>query len=301
MTATELQQKSLVSDQQITPEDFLILLAHATKKEKTYLLAHPEYILNKAEEATLQVFLERRLRHEPIAYIVGHKEFYGFDFKVTTDTLIPRPVTELIVELTLDRIRNYESRMENAKNKMQILDIGTGSGNIVISLAKTLSSRFEIRDSKYSFFATDISENALAIAKINAKIHNAMQNITFLHGDLLQPYMKEHVRSPEQLIITANLPYLSQVIYNNTSSDVHDFEPETALLSPEDGLAHYYRLLQEVKSMELQRTKITLFLEISPEQTSTIKKYITTLFPKTRISIHKDLAQNDRVVEIKLG
>lgn len=303
MTLGELQKTYLSSSSEvrIAPEDFFILLAHTTKKEKIFLLAHPEYVLSGQEESTVKDFFKRRLKHEPIAYITGYKEFYGYDFRVTRDTLIPRGETELLVELVLNRISNLESGISVQKeNTIEIVDIGTGSGNIIISLAKTLLSRFKNQDSRFAFYASDISLGALAIAKGNATRNHVLQNITFLHGDLLQPYLEEKLPSLDQIIITANLPYLSASIYADTTEDVHDFEPETALVSDQDGLDHYYRLLREVKDIRSQLKEVTLFLEISPEQTIPLTGTISSLFPKASIVVHKDLADKDRLVEIHL-
>jgi len=294
MTVAELQKMFLPT---LAPEDFFILLAHATKKEKVFLLAHPEYALDPKDETLAEDCFRRRLKHEPTAYIVGHKEFYGYDFFVTQDTLVPRPETEQLVELALNRILNLESRISAQKERpVTLVDIGTGSGNIVISLAKTILTKFKIQNSRFNFIATDISEKALAVAKENAKIHNVDQMIAFLHGDLLDPCLP-YIRLDREIIITANLPYLSREIYQATADDVKKFEPENALVSDQAGLEHYHRLLDQIKALP---KPAVLFLEISPEQTVTLKKYIHSLFPSAKVHIHKDLAQKERIVEIRI-
>src|SRR3989344_838663 len=192
MTVTELQKMFLPA---IAPEDFFILLAHATKKKKVFFLAHPEYALDPKDEPLARDYFRRRLKHEPIAYIVGHKEFYGYDFLVTQDTLIPRPETEQLVDLTLDRIRNQESGIRNKEKNTHIIDVGTGSGNIIIAIAAELKKshpQFTIHNSQLTLLATDISKRALAVAKNNAKAHDVDQIITFLHGNLLTPYTEKH-------------------------------------------------------------------------------------------------------------
>lgn len=290
MTIAELQQTSLASgSRRVAPEDFFILLAHVTRKEKIFLLAHPEYSLNGLEETTMRDFLERRLKHEPVAYIIGHKEFYGNDFFVTKDTLIPRPETELLVEHILDHIH------ETASAPKDIIDIGSGSGNIIV----TLSLLHAHEETSTRFFGIDISREALQVAKKNALLHKVENLITFLRGDLLTPYLP-YKEDDREIIIAANLPYLARSIYDTTSPDVHDFEPIDALISEEAGLAHYYQLLRCIKKFFHAQNPIILFLEISPEQTATLTDFVLSLFPDTKIHIHKDLAQKDRVLEIHM-
>lgn len=293
MTIKQLQQEFLISSgKKLTPEDFFILLSHATQKEKVFLLAHPEHNLDKKDVTLAKEYFKRRLEHEPVALITGHKEFYGYDFKVTTDTLIPRPETELLVELALNEVRNYESKIMNQENVVCI-DIGTGSGNIIISIASELRKSH----SPFILLATDISKKALSIAKKNAKIHSVDRTITFLHGDLLVP-CHPYIKQNQKIIITANLPYLSQTLYKETSPEVHDFEPISALVSEREGLDHYYRLLESIKNLPVKKPPLILFLEISPEQTIALKSFVSSLFPNAKILVHKDLAEKDRVVQI---
>lgn len=304
MTITQLQQEFLAPNKErIASEDFFILLAHATKKEKSFLLTHSEYSLVAMDEIVVREYFTRRFHHEPVALIVGQKEFYGYDFRVTRDTLIPRPETEQIVELALNRIRNQVLRIRNEETNIQILDVGTGSGNIIIAIASELKKshpRFTIHNSPFTLHATDISKKALAVAKENAKTHNVDPAIAFLHGDLLAPYAEKHFQPNARLIIVANLPYLSSEIYVNAPKDVRNFEPESALVSDQAGLAHYHRLLKEIKNAYTKPLLITLFLEISPEQAQILQSFALSLFPHAEIKIHKDLAQKDRVIEIRM-
>lgn len=293
MTVSELQKLYCqTSNKKISPEDFFILLAHVTKKEKIFLLAHPEYSFDRKTAAFVEKLLERRLGHEPVAYITGYKEFYGFDFAVTRDTLIPRPETELLVELAIESI-NCQQKTVNKKQKAVVIDIGTGSGNIIISLAKATRKLYP--ESRIKYYAVDISKQALAIAKKNAKKHKVASLIQFFSGDLLNPLEKEFTSS-DTIIITANLPYLSKTLYKNTAPDVQNFEPRSALVSDTAGLSHYSRLLKQIKKVNVRKPMV-LFLEISPEQTSKLVKIITTPFPNARIHIHKDLAQKNRCIK----
>lgn len=293
MTIQGLQNIFLRSGScRIAPEDFFVLLAYATGKDKTFLLAHPEYLLDRETETRAREYFARRLKHEPVAYITRHKEFYGRDFIVTKDTLIPRPETEHIIERVLDEISNFKFQISK---KIVIIDVGTGSGNIIITLAKEIQKVHET--SRTTYHATDISEEALNIARENAKRHDVTSTIEFHAGNLLEPIDKNVFETADDIIIAANLPYLSEEVYLAADDDVKCFEPHDALVSAEAGLDHYYRLLEQTSSIQ---TPTILFLEISPEQTPLIQTYLSKNFPTTRVSIHQDLSGRDRVVKIRM-
>lgn len=282
------------SGQRLAPEDFFVLLAHATGKSKTFLLAHPEYALDAETEAKARDYFTRRAQHEPVAYITGHKEFYGRDFLVTPDTLIPRPETELLVELILNKLVTSNQKPVIG-GKITIIDIGTGSGNIIISLAKELENQLPITD--YQLHAIDISADALKTAQENAKRHDVADVISFREGSLLEPIFPE-LKAADGIIIAANLPYLSEEIYQSSADDVKAFEPESALVSDQAGLDHYYRLLDQAAMLG---KPTLLFLEISPEQSPVIKRYLAERFPQTEASIRQDLSGRDRIVEIHIS
>ena len=293
MTIAELQSEFLSSDdKRIAPEDFLMLLAHATGKEQIFLLAHPEYAMSTADEALARSFFRRRLRHEPVAYITGRKEFYGRDFIVTKDTLIPRPETEQLVELVLRQLTDNNQQIANnpqqSDEKITIIDVGTGSGNIIISIAKELKKKYPVSDIRY--YAADISESAIAVAQENTRRHNVSDIITFRTGDLLESLTQE-ISSADEIIIVANLPYLSETIYSATENDVKNFEPRSALVSGQAGLGHYYRLLDQMKHLA---KPAMLLLEISPEQVPLLRKRLVSCFPQAEISIHRDLSGQRR-------
>lgn len=300
MTIAELQREFLsAGTNRIAPADFFILLAQAARKDKVFLLSHPEYELEDEGEMHARDFFTRRLRSEPVAYILGRKEFFGLDFEVTRDTLIPRPETEALVERALNEaesgIRNQES---GSGRKILIADIGTGSGNIIISIASELmKSPFSILHSQFTLHATDISDKAIAIAKKNAARHGVSGIIGFRTGDLLAPIGQE-LLSADEIIIAANLPYLSREIYSAADDDVKAFEPPSALISDQAGLDHYVRLLDQANSL---LKPVTLFLEISPEQTPLLRAHLASRFPRAEISIHQDLSGRDRIAQIALS
>ncbi|MDP1833547.1 MAG: peptide chain release factor N(5)-glutamine methyltransferase [Candidatus Moranbacteria bacterium] len=276
--------------------DLELIIAHALKKSREFVVSHLEYELSEARLAAIQSFVVRRAKHEPLAYILGHKEFYGFDFKVTPNTLIPRPETESLVE---DVLRHLQAADRGQKT---VIDIGTGSGNIIISLARILSdSKFQIPNSK--FYGIDISKEALRIAKHNAKSNGVSEKIKFLHGNLLEPMFEIHsaFRIPHSIIITANLPYLSREIYDATLPNVKKYEPKSALYSPDEGLAHYEALFKQLeKTIANYGPQIEIFLEISPEQKTKLPKLIKKHLPDARVEFRKDLAGKWRVCHIAL-
>jgi len=272
---------------QIPPFEVELILAHILKKSREYVLTHPELSLTKAQKRQFEKLIKRRENYEPLAYILGHKEFYGLDFKVNENALIPRPETELLVEEIL-RLK--------PKNK-NIIDIGTGSGNIIIALAKNIKE-------KNNYFGIDISEKALSVTRFNARKHNVDKKIRFIKSDLLKTFIQntKYKILNTELIIVANLPYLSEKIYSSTIPDVKNFEPKSALLSGPDGLAHYERLLKQIKllSVHCSLSTVHCFLEISPEQKPKMERLIRQYFPKSKIIFKKDLAGKWRVVSFKI-
>ncbi len=257
----EISQALLLG--RIDPFDRSLLLAKAIAKDRTFVLAHPQYRLTKEEIAQYTEFITRRANHEPIAYILGEKEFFGLSFLVNQSTLIPRPETELLVEHVIQYIEKNKSEDTQGK-KIAIIDIGTGSGCIIISIANYLQSSLEDNLSSISFFATDISNEALEVAQKNAAHHHVDTSIFFSCSDLISS-LEERLRSFDTLLVTANLPYLSEALYQDTVPDVQNFEPASALVSGTDGLDHYRKLLTSLSSLANTK-KVTFWLEISPEQ-----------------------------------
>jgi len=190
------------------------------KCDSTALIASDDRALSTDEESRFDELLKRRLRYEPLAYLRGEKEFYGRPFHVSSGCLIPRPETEGLVEGVLKWISSRDIR------RGRILDIGTGSGCIAITLAKELSSDFEI-------VAVDRSTEALAIAKENARRLEAQQ-IQFIQWDLLR---SENLDSPSDwTVVVSNPPYIPSAEIPDLQPDVRDFEPRMALDGGEDGL-----------------------------------------------------------------
>lgn len=274
-----------------------LMLSEILKVPREYILARKNILsLNSRQQKKFDEMIQRRKNLEPLAYILGEKEFYGLTFAVTPATLIPRPETELLVE----KILSLPSKFFNRKTAL--IDVGTGSGNIIITLAKFFSIRK--KNLPLSFYGVDISSQALSVAQKNACQNKVEKKIKFAKSDLLDYFFQKKNFSSifNSLIIVANLPYLSKKIYEKTPPCVKEYEPKKALLSQKFGLGHYQRLFEEISQLrekhQFYSTKI--FLEFSPEQKKRLETMAQKKFPSTKISFQKDLSGKWRILEINL-
>ncbi|QQS65059.1 peptide chain release factor N(5)-glutamine methyltransferase [Candidatus Saccharibacteria bacterium] len=231
--------------------DCEVLLAHVLDKDRVWLLAHPEHVLQGQSLKRVDRYLQRRKSQEPIAYIIGHSEFYGREFEVSADTLQPRPETETMVELLLDTINSKQLSVNS------IVDVGTGSGAIIISAFLELSINHKL--STINFHATDISPAALEIARQNAKRYDA--DIKFYQGDLLGPLLSTIYHLPSAIIL-ANLPYVPD---SHTINQAAMHEPKHAIFGGTDGLDLYRTMFDQLSTINYQLSTI-LFTESLPPQ-----------------------------------
>ena len=283
--------------------DIELILAHSLDKTREFVLIHDEKQVTSNQSLVISKLIKRRIKGEPIAYLIGHKEFYGLDFIVSKHTLVPRPETEMLVDCVAHSLQLTDNQ------NVSIIDIGTGSGCIITSIAKTLQQTVNHKLTTRNFYATDISKEALKLAKKNAKLHGIEKKIKFLHGNLLSPFFPEFTKlqakklMPKKLIIVANLPYLSKKIYQSAPIDVKKYEPKSALYSPEQGLQYYRKLLAQIKNRlkKFSALGITCFFEISPEQKNPLTKIIKDIFPNAKIEFEKDLAKKWRVCRIEMN
>ena len=213
----------------------LLLLEHATGKDKTFLLAHPEFIPHKTKIQKFLSYTKRRKQNEPIAYIIGYKYFYGYKFKVNRHVLIPRPETEQLVELAVNEYHNKSLAKTKLKKKklITIVDVGTGSGCIAISIAKEIqkihSKQLPQEHRKISSFRVlglDISDKALKVARENSRRLKAT-NTEFYKSNLLNYLIKKGIQAD---IIVANLPYVNAYDYRLLDPQITDWEPKIALV-----------------------------------------------------------------------
>jgi len=261
--------------------DAELLLAAVLKKDRVFILAHPELVVSLADTKKFKSLIKKRLAGWSTAVLLGYKEFYGLEFKVDKNVLVPRPETEIMVDSVLEYIKD--------KSNSLILDIGTGSGAIIISLFKNLPV-----EKNNNFYASDKSHKALAIARYNAKKHQA--KINFLSGDLLLPYLPLISRlKPDNLIIAANLPYLTP---SEMKEESLKKEPKSALLSGPDGLWHYTRLFLQLK--KVTATKIFLICEINPAQALSIKKLALASLSDAKTSFINDYTKRPRFFVLEI-
>ncbi|MBI4187755.1 MAG: peptide chain release factor N(5)-glutamine methyltransferase [Chloroflexi bacterium] len=250
-----------------------LLLRHVLGISRVQLYLELEHELTPEQSQKFQRFIERRLKQEPSAYITGHREFYGLDFSVSPDVLIPRPESELLVERAL--------RLAQNQNIAIIADIGTGSGAIAIRLALSLP--------QVKIYATDISTASLAVARNNCQKHCVTGRVHLLAGDLLEP-----LPEPVDLII-ANLPYVSASALSQLTT--FNFEPELALNGGPDGLEQIRRLCTCAGS-KLNPGGSLLF-EIGQGQSQSVTALLRGVFPSAEITVSPDLSGIDRVVLLK--
>jgi release factor glutamine methyltransferase len=253
-----------------------LLLAHALETTRAMLLARLDEPMAPELVARYAANVARRAQHEPLAYILGHQEFYGLDFLVDRRVLIPRHETETLIELAL------QSARRSALASPVIIDVGTGSGAIALTLAQHLPQA-QIR-------ATDISPDALAVAQINATRLRLDARVQFRQGDLLE-------RGAELFdLLVSNLPYIPNKRFEQLPREVRAFEPRVALDGGEDGLAVMRRLVAQLKA-GAARGAVALF-EISEEQGQAAVELAQQALPRATVALHQDLEGLDRVVEI---
>lgn len=211
--------------------DAELLLLHILQVDRATLLAYPDRSLTPDQLAAYQSAIARRLGHEPIQYITGRQEFFGFQLKVTPATLIPRPETELLVEAVLDRLAH--------DRPLKILDIGTGTGAIALALAAHLPHA--------EITAIDLSSEALEVARENAVTHHLINRIRFLKSDLLTGLPKSEQVAAFDAIVS-NPPYIPDSDEKQLHPQVRDHEPHTALFAGPSGLDIYRRLIPEARA-----------------------------------------------------
>jgi release factor glutamine methyltransferase len=276
----EKLEKSGTKNSQLESE---MILSFITKLSREKLLSHKDQkIKNKRK---LEKITNKRTEFYPLAYLTRSKSFYNLDFIVNEKVLIPRPESELIIDHIL---KNFPEDKE-----MSIIDIGTGSGCLILSLADLWREKENI-----NYYGIDISSSALKIAKKNAKKHQLKEKITFLKGNLLSPILKEGKKLKKEIVIIANLPYLKKEEIKESPSI--KFEPKKALDGGPNGLKHYRKLLEEVK--KIKNKNITIYKEINDwqakELTEIIEKKIGSYNPK--VDIIKDLAGHKRLIVSKI-
>ena len=254
-----------------------VMVMNIMRMPRQDLFANQEMEVSGQQEHELTEVLERRRKREPLAYILGYKEFYGVNLLVNSDVLIPRPETELIVEHTL-----FMGLMGMETAELTIADVGTGTAAIAINLALHLPSA--------NIYAIDLFDPVLDVSSYNIRLHNVADRITLLKGDLLEP-----LPEPVDLIV-ANLPYIPRERISGLQPEIQ-WEPTEALDGGTDGLELIRRLLEQAADPESSRLKDSgiIILELDPDQIPEVTGITNKLFPSAEISVELDLAQQERI------
>ncbi|HEV8039981.1 MAG TPA: peptide chain release factor N(5)-glutamine methyltransferase [Bryobacteraceae bacterium] len=267
LQGTKLFEEDSIAAPRLTAE---VLLSHALHREREYLYAHPEEELTEVAWIHYGRYLHQRLQGKPTQYITGRQEFYGREFRVTPDVLIPRPETEHLVEASLSHIHPGD----------KVLDVGTGSGAIAISIA--LESTAQV-------YATDISTAALRVAAENARRLSAP--VLFFAADLLSCFANASFD-----LIASNPPYVPKTDHPALQREVRDYEPEVALFGGPSGLEIYERLIPEAR--RVLRPGGWLLLELGYNSLERVREMLGAGW--CEISVQADLAGLPRVLAARL-
>jgi release factor glutamine methyltransferase len=269
-----------------------VLLMHATGRDRTWLFAHPEEVLDESAVAKYLVLIERRVSGEPTQYITGLQEFWGLEFEVTPAVLIPRPETEHVMESVLARLgeRGLKIHMDTGapRETMYVADVGTGSGCLAVALA------YELPHAK--LFATDISAPALEIARRNAERNGVADRLKFLEGDLLKPFLAagDNDLPHEFDVIVSNPPYISSEEKPVLQREVREHEPHSALFAGATGLELYGPLVEQAGA--LLKDRGILVLELGHDSADYVRGLFDGGTGWTNVAVTIDLAGIPRVL-----
>jgi release factor glutamine methyltransferase len=261
--------------------DSAILMAHVLGVSKGWLYAHPTRQLTPDEISHFEELVRRRMGQEPVAYLVGFKPFYGLDITVDRRVLIPRPETEILV----DRVLQHLERRAKEGDALKVADIGSGSGAIAVALAVNVPGLI--------VYATDISDDALAVAAQNVWRYGVGDQVQLSPGNLL-----EAVPEPVDVIV-ANLPYIASPDLANLAPQVRDFEPVLALDGGPDGLdviRLFLTVLGGPRGHQVLRPGGRVYLEIGWNQGDTARALAQAALPGADVSVLVDYAGLDRIV-----
>ncbi|MCK4223960.1 MAG: peptide chain release factor N(5)-glutamine methyltransferase [candidate division Zixibacteria bacterium] len=254
-----------------------LLLEAVLNAKKIDLYLDRDRILTPQQIEKFNHFIQERIAGKPLQYIIGSTEFFGLEFKLNESVLIPRPETEILVEIIIEHIKDFP--------QPKIIDLGTGSGAIAISLAKNLKSCF--------VFATDISSDALKVAKENAKSQEVENQIEFLCGDLIGPLRNKNIEGKISCVVS-NPPYVSQDEFDHLPKEVKDYEPIVALRTDEEGTFFHKRIIEG--SLAFLKKGGILALEVGLGQATKVADLIRSQKEFENTEMKKDLGGIERIV-----
>jgi len=271
--AKNLFKKNKISSPEVNAE---LLLSHVVKKPRLELYLNANKVLTKNQEQRYNQLVQERIKRKPLQYILGETGFYGLKLKVDKSVLIPRPETEILVESVINFFKDRES-------KLQIIDWGTGSGNIAIALAKNLNCLV---------YALDISKSALKVAKKNARLNKVSYKIKFLPSNSFEKINRRLENKIDAIV--SNPPYVKKSDFQKLPKEIKKFEPKIALLSPQNGLFYLQKIIKEAK--HLLKPSGIIVLEVALGQAKKVVKLLEKEENFENIQVKKDLTGIDRVV-----
>ena len=251
-----------------------VLLAHALGIDRAHLLADLRGALSLKQTATFDALLRQRTAREPLAYIVGHREFYGIEIVCSPAALIPRPESEMLVDLALEEARR--------RGEIRIVDVGAGTGAIAVAIALNAPNA--------RVLATDVSDAALALARRNAERHGVESRVALRKADLLDGLGAFDV-------IVANLPYVSEGDWRALAPELRDHEPKMALIGGETGTEIIEAMLRQAPP-HLAPGGV-LAAEIGAAQGAAVLRVVREAFPEAAVCVIKDLAGLDRMLVVR--
>jgi release factor glutamine methyltransferase len=254
-----------------------LLLEAVLNAKKIDLYLDRDRILTSGQIEKFNQFLLERISGRPLQYILGTTEFFGLEFEVNERVLIPRPETEILVETVIENMRGV--------HQPRIIDLGTGSGAIAISLAKSLKNSF--------VFATDISAEALKVAEKNAGRHCVEKQIEFVQGDLFEPLKDKNVEGTVDCVVS-NPPYVSEEEFKNLPREVRDYEPIVALKTDEEGTLFHRKIIEN--SLDFLNQSGILAVEVGLGQAGKVADLIRSQKDFKRAEIERDLGGIERIV-----
>jgi release factor glutamine methyltransferase len=287
--------KEKLEEANISSNDARLLLQWVLKYNFTELINHYNSVMDQVEIERYWIAIEKRKKHYPLHYIINSQSFYGYDFYVDERVLIPRPETELLVELI---IKHIEAMIDSGKKNIHILDLCTGSGCIILSIYKRFKEMCTMKanDLTLTCYATDLSDEAIQVAQINERILLKEPKVVWAQGDLFEALKVEQSTSLLNQrfdIIVSNPPYISPEEINTLEVEVKAYEPRGALDGGEDGMNFYRRIIKE--ATDWINIGGTIFFEIGHGQMELTKKILEDNGFSTIVGLN-DLYERERIV-----
>jgi len=270
------EYRKIFKEKELPPETVKAFLFELCNDHKVNLYLDIDKEVNPDVYELFTKGMERIMNNEPMNYVLGYSYFYGYRFIVNDGVLIPRPETEELVGLILSKYDEYF----NGKS-IDLCDVGTGSGAIAIALKK--------EEDRLSVYASDISEDALKVARLNAQNNNAQ--VEFFQGSMLEPFIERDIKVD---ILVSNPPYIKTV--ETIEASVYDYEPHVALFGGEDGLKFYREILENAH--KVLKPKGFIFFEMGYDLKDSLSALAKEYYPESRIEVYKDINGKDRMMMI---